>query len=384
MIKRNFIFILLLLSFTASFAQIDTTAKERISSEQTLRQKFKLNDYLKITGYISTLYDYNQQLQNNGTLDQSSVFQVRRARLDIKGNVHPKIDFRLQLDFANSPKIVDAFVRLKLCKYANFIVGQTKTPFTIENAYSSLDIELMTNAQVVSALAGIKDVSGVSRFALGAEIGIQLYGTLFEFTRNDKKYPLLSYAIGLLGGNGVNINTDNMAKDLVGTLYFRPFVKDLTLVGSVYWGRYDNEHLNNLLRLRYTGGVEYKNERLTLRSEYIWGETGLCQASNDAIPQFHETRLKTNGFYFLAGYWFNFGWGKNDKYNIQQKLRPVVRYDYYHKDLSIEKGASTYYCFGVDWWPEQHLNVRVNYILKDIQANNQLGHGFSTMLTVKF
>ena len=65
-------------------------------------------------------------------------------------------------------------------------------------------------------------------------------------------------------------------------------------------------------------------------------------------------------------------------------MRPVLRYDFYQKDITAENGASSYYSVGLDWWPEKHLNLRINYTLRNIQKNNKLGHGFNAMLSVKF
>ncbi len=376
---------------TIGRAQSDTIvhqngSKEEATSEKSNKRKFQISDYLKIGGYINTQYSYTQQELNDRTLDETSVFQVRRARLDITGDIHPILDFRLQVDFANSPRIMDAYMRVKICKYLNIQAGQFKIPFTIENPYSALDLECIDNAQVITALAGYKDLAGVSSVAAGREIGLQLYGTLLEFGRDAEKYPLLAYKVGVFGGNGINIKTDNMAKDIAGQIDFRPFVKHLTLSGSAYWGRYSDDNMDNLLRLRCTGGAEYKDDRLTVRGEYVWGNTGFSQLTEvpNTEPYFSETRMQTHGFYVVAGYWFNFGWGEKDKYNIQQKLRPVVRYDYYKRDLSEDNSASTYYSVGLDWWPEKHLNFRANYTLRDVASYNKLGHGFSAMLSVKF
>lgn len=346
-------------------------------------KKFRISEYISIGGYVNFLYDYSHQANNDGTLKENSAFQIRRARLDFKGNITPKLDFRVQVDFANSPKLADAYMRVKFCQYINLQAGQFKTPFTLENPYSPLDLEFTDNAQVISALAGYKDISGLSSIGLGREIGVQLYGTLAQFERDGKKHPLLTYYVGVFGGNGVNIKSDNMAKDIAGRLEFRPFLKDFVLAGSAYWGRYDNEFMDNLLRLRFGGSAEYKNDRLTVRGEYVWGKTDLTRTmAIEEIEAIERYDVTTQGFYVAAGYWFHFGWG--EKSNVKQKMRPVLRYDYYQKDITAENGASCYYSAGIDWWPEKHLNFRMSYTLQDIQKNHQLGHGFNAMLSVKF
>jgi hypothetical protein len=346
-------------------------------------KKFRISEYISIGGYVNFLYDYSHQEHNDGELSENSAFQIRRARLDFKGEINPKLDFRVQVDFANSPKIADAYMRVKFCKYINLQAGQFKTPFSLENPYSPLDMEFTDNAQVITALSGYKDISGLSNVSMGREIGVQLYGTLAQFERNGQKHPLLTYYVGVFGGNGVNIKTDNMAKDIAGRIEFRPFLKDLVLAGSAYWGRYDNDMMDNLLRLRFGGSAEYKNDNLTVRGEYIWGKTGLTRTiSVEDIEAIEKYDITTQGFYLTAGYWFHFGWG--EKNSVKQKMRPVLRYDFYQKDITAENGASSYYSVGLDWWPEKHLNLHLNYTLRNIQKNNKLGHGFNAMLSVKF
>lgn len=359
---------------------VDDGVQQRNQKDTVRPCKFHISDYLSVGGMVNIQYDYTNQTANDNTLHETSAFQIRRARLDLKGNITPRLDFRLQADFATSPKLVDAFVRVKFCRFLNLQAGQFKTPFTLENPYAPLDLEFADNAQVISALAGYKDVSGISSYAMGREVGLQIYGNLAQFEREGKKYPLLSYYVGIFGGNGVNIKTDNMAKDLAGRIEFRPFLKQLTLSGSAYWGSYDDDKSENLLRLRYSGGAKYEDGSLTVRSEYVWGKTGISTLNESQEAVMEE--ICTQGFYLTAGYWFRFGWGKFS--TAKQKLRPVLRYDYYRKNLSDDKSGSVYYSAGFDWWPEKHLNFRTSYTLRDIQKNNKLGHGMTAMLSVKF
>jgi len=394
--KRQFLPLMLAAAFIgfATLGNAQTDKKEKKERKGKTEQeskvpakpgdrKFQISDYLKVGGFVNTQYEYTNQEQNNGTLAETSAFQIRRARLDVKGDITPMIDFRLQADFANSPKLVDAFVRVKCCKYINLQVGQFKIPFTLENPYAPLNLEFADNAQVITHLSGYKDVTGISSYSTGREIGAQIYGTLIDFERDGKKFPILSYAVGVFGGNGINVKTDNMAKDIAGRIEFCPFVKNLTLSGSAYWGRYADANLDNMLRLRCAGGAEYKDEHLTVRGEYVWGNTGFSVLDPTGFD-YMETRMKTHGFYVTAGYWFNCGWGKCDKFSISQKIRPVVRYDYYKKDLAAENTASSYYSVGFDWWPEKHLNFRASYTLRDVAKYDKLGHGFNAMLSVKF
>lgn len=356
--------------------------KPKSETEQPVPKKernFHISDYISVGGFINAQYEYLNQEVANHEHDQSSIMQIRRARIDLKGKITPKIEFRLQADFANSPKLVDAFVKLKFCRYANLQVGQFKIPFTLENPYAPLDLEFADNAQVISALSGYKDVTGISSYANGREIGAMLYGTLLQFERDGEKYPLLGYSVGVFGGNGINVKADNMAKDIAGRIEFHPFLKHLTLSGSGYWGRYAITDNLDGLRLRCAGGAEYRDENLTVRGEYVWGKTEFASIDSDNTLQLYN--LNTQGFYVTAGYWFRFGWGS--KSDVQQKLRPVLRYDFYQKDI-VSNVPSIYYTAGIDWWPEKHVQLRVQYTLRQHQNTPELGHAFLTMLSVKF
>lgn len=356
--------------------------KMKSETEQSVPKKernFRISDYISVGGFINAQYEYqNQEVPDYNNI-QSSIMQIRRARLDLKGSITPKIEFRLQADFANSPKLVDAFVKLKFCRYANLQVGQFKIPFTLENPYAPLDLEFADNAQVISALSGYKDVTGISSYANGREIGAMLYGTLLQFERDGEKYPLLGYSVGVFGGNGINVKTDNMAKDIAGRIEFHPFLKHLVLSGSAYWGRYAISDDLDGVRLRCAGGAEYRDDNLTVRGEYVWGKTGLGHVGADNILSVRN--MDTQGFYVIAGYWFRFGWGS--KSNVQQKLRPVLRYDFYQRDV-VDNVASIYYSAGIDWWPEKHVQLRLQYTLRQHQHNPYLAHSFLTMLSVKF
>src|SRR4030042_6741488 len=123
-------------------------------------------------GYTQVRY---QNLDEPGKING---FDVRRARLDVKGNISPYWSYRLQTDFAGSPKLLDAYAEWKLFDYLNFTVGQAKIPFSCENLASSNKMELIDRSQVVEALvARGKDVIGNHN---GRDIGVQAGGSLLK------------------------------------------------------------------------------------------------------------------------------------------------------------------------------------------------------------
>ena len=340
----------------------------------------KIGENVKLGGWIDAQYQYDKSGDS-----EKSTFQIRRARLDLKGSLSKWVDFRLQADFAPNPRLIDAFVKVNFCKYVKLQVGQFKIPFSLENILSPLDLETADNAQVISALSGYKDVTGISSYANGREIGLMLTGTLASAEVKGEKIPILQYGIGVFGGNGINVKSDNMAKDISGRVMFTPFVKGLTLSISGYYGRYDmlSEGVSTGVdgnRHRMAAGAQYDNNNLMVRSEYLWGTTDFAKY-DETRDVFLPSAMHTQGAYLTIGYWFHFGWGKNCP--VQQKLRPVLRVDYYEKNLAADQ-ASLYYTAGVDWWPEKHVRMQVNYTLRQQQSVRELSHLFTTMVTVKF
>lgn len=227
-------------------------------------------------GWIDAQYAYDQLGE-----EKSSVFQIRRARLDLKGSLSKWVDFRLQGDLAPNPRLIDAFVKVNFCKYVQLQVGQFKIPFSLENKLSPLDLELTENAQVISALSGYKDVTGIGTYSNGREIGLMLTGTAASAEVHGERIPILTYGIGIFGGNGINVKTDNMAKDISARLEFCPFVKGLTISISEYWGKYDMLYNGastgvDGTRFRSAYGLEYRTGKLVFRSEYLWGGHRFC------------------------------------------------------------------------------------------------------------
>ena len=356
--KRKF----LLLFVVMIFASLST-----ISAQE---KKSLIGDYLSISGWMNIQYDYERQLSNDGlTLDEINTFNVRRARLDFKGNISKNLEFRVQADVAGTPKLVDGFVKIKLDKCFNIQVGQFKIPFTFENPQSPLTLEGIEYAQVISKLSGYSDMSGVKTYSGGRDVGVMIYGDLFSFERNGKEIPILTYKLGVFNGNGMNNKDANLAKDIAASIEVCPGVKGLMLATSYYGGNYYlNSDERNANRDRFTVGGKYENGRLTVRSEYIVGKTEM--SGNDGIYA-----LNSDGFYVAGGYWFNVK---------SQKIRPVARYDFLRQDIENPEMNSPYYMVGIDWWPYKNLRLLVNYTVKDKPGYDNLGNLFQAQLSVKF
>lgn len=368
--RRKSLFLVLVMMLVFSLSTVNAQEKKKL-----------IGDYLSISGWMNIQYDYEQQLNNDNVLIKDiNTLNVRRARLDVKGNINKNLEFRVQGDFAGTPKLVDGFVKVKLDKSFNIQVGQFKIPFTFENPQSPLTLEGIEYAQVISKLSGYSDISGVKTYFGGRDVGLMVYGDFFSFERDGKEIPILTYKLGVFNGNGMNNKDANTAKDIAASIEVCPGVKGLMLAASYYDGNYkldntfikenDTIHIfeKNANRDRLTFGGKYENGRLTVRSEYIAALTRMANQEG-------AYDLYSDGFYVAAGYWFNVK---------SHRIRPVARYDFFRSDVTDAKTNSTYYMVGIDWWPMNNLRLLVNYTLKDNPQNNNLGHLLQAQLSVKF
>ena len=318
----------------------------------------KIPSYLSVGGNVSFQYAYDSQQNDDGSYTEVNTFQLKKARLDVKGGITEKMEFRVKAEFANTPKVLDAYIKYKFNKLVNLEMGQFKTPFTIENQYSSSNKEGIDKSIVISKLAGFSDIVGGTA-GNSRDVGVMLYGTILE--SSDGAIPLISYNLGVFNGCGTNVKDDNLSKNIIGRLDFHPFMKELLLSGSVLQGKYNNGTDYNATNNRYAIGGEYKNDALSVRSEFIHTDIEGVGAWS-----------KIEGFYVSAGYWFRLG--------ESQKLSPVARFDRLDQDDVLTKQ----YLFGVDWWPDSHMRLLLNYTISDRQQFNKPENYVQAMVSVIF
>lgn len=271
-------------------------------------------------------------------------FDVRRARFDVKGNFTSFFSYRLQADFAGSPKLVDAYAEIKVNDYFNITVGQFRIPFSLENLTSMNKFELIDFSQAVDAFtARGKDVIGNQN---GRDIGIQLGGALVK----NKAGNLVEYRLGVFNGSGINIaDTANEAKDIVGRLIVNP-VKGFSIGASYYngWGKAikpASEFVGrSQIRNRFGVETSYTKGKISLKGEYISGKDGQTEKA---------------GGYLLAGY-----------YVIPKKLQVVGKYDTFDPNTSADDNIGTNYVLGVNFNFNDWSRIQAFYTLREEQGKS--------------
>ena len=296
-------------------------------------QKEKQKEYNVVAGKLIQIGTWAQIRYRH---DKSSLdtWDVRRARLDIRGDVTERFDYRLQAEFGvGQVKLLDALIGYKVNPYLKVTFGQFKIPFSQENLLNSAVLESINRSQVVEALvARGKDVIGNHN---GRDIGVMASG---RFSNKDNR-PLFDYAAGMFNGAGVLPIDLNDQKDFVGRLVFYP-IKNLTAGAMVYSGEYTlpSDLTKKDTRQRIGGEFAYTTDKISLRGEYIAGKDGA---------------IKKDGGYLQAGYFI-----------MPQKLQGLFKFDTFDADKNVKKNESTIYTLGINWYVRKLVLAQLNYEIK--------------------
>lgn len=321
-------------------AQPAAPSVEELSAEvATLKAKTSAWDKVlaalpKISGYVQTGYEWS---------DVSSTFFIKRVRLNLAGNIAPKLDYRVQVEFA-SPKIVDAYLCYRPFDQLNFQLGEYKLPFSIENTdYVPLRYEFVEYPLSLRKLMGFNDLCGLS--ATGRDMGVQAFGGFFK----RDGYSIVNYNFGVFNGEGLNTKDKNKSKDIVARLVLKP-VAGLQFAGSYYWGEYGAEYLK---RVRYGAGACYDYGRAVVRAEYICGTTGT---------------VDSEGWYAVAGW------------RVTEKLLPSVRYDTLLENSARSASRQTNYTAALTWQPVKYLRCQLDYTYEDFAARDVSGRNVVALM----
>jgi phosphate-selective porin OprO and OprP len=329
----------------AAIKQQDTDASKKSFLVSAARQ-------IQIAGYTQFRY---QALDEKGKKDG---FDIRRARLDLTGNFTPYLSFRLMTDFADKPKIMDAYAEIKFNDYFNITLGQFRIPFSLENLTPVRKFELIDFSQAVDALVSrSKDVIGNQN---GRDIGIQLGGALWKKGNN----TFVEYRLGVFDGSGINVtDTANEAKDIAGRLIVNP-VKGLSVGASYYngWGKAIKPASvfvgRSQTRNRFGLEASYTANRLSLKGEYIQGIDGKTDKA---------------GWYAWAGY-----------YILPQKLQVIVKYDTFDPDKSIASNKTTNYVAGANFNFNTWSRLQAFYTFREEQGASVNNNYFSIQFQIGF
>lgn len=325
-------------------AQNDADSLRAVLAIKAQDEKAKQKKFPIATSKAFTLNGYLQaRFQSQQEAGKKDGFDIRRARLDLKGAISPKWDYRLQLEFAGSPKILDAVIAYKYADYFKISAGQFKVPFSMENLMASNKLECIDRSQVVEALSARgKDVIGNHN---GRDLGVQISGSLLKI--ND--LYLIDYSLGVFDGEGINVPDSNEKKDYAARLIFHP-CKGLDFGGSYYDGTdWRKTAKADLSRKRIAAEMSYVKNNLSLRGEFIKGQ---------------DDTINRSGWYLQAGYFV-----------IPKKFQVLLKYDTYDTDLDIAKNIKTNYICCLNYMFNDFTRLQAAYTYRKEegdQVNNDI------------
>ena len=180
---------------------------------------------LKVGGYVHSDSRWALDDSDNPTVDS---FLIRRARLDIRGTLAERFEFRLMPDFAGSSLVLqDAYLDTKFAPWAVLRAGKFKTPYGIERLQSATNLLFIERA--------LPDNLVPNR-----DIGVQLYG---DFRQGE-----IGYQLAVLNGvpdSGSGDLDVNDAVDVAARVFAHPFknttIKPLADLGFGIAGTYGEQ-----------------------------------------------------------------------------------------------------------------------------------------------
>jgi phosphate-selective porin OprO and OprP len=251
----------------------------------------------------------------------NDTFLLRRVRPIIEGTVYDRFDYRLMLDFGsgsvsgssagNVALLDDAFVNARLWPQAQIQVGKFKSPVGLERLQSTSELLFV-------------ETGFATQLTPNYDLGVMVHNNLFNTPIN--------YAVGIFNGAADAASDDqevnDEGKDLVGRLFFQPFLKTdnnaLQKLGFGVAGSIGN-HAGALPSYKtpgqqtffaYTNGVSAYGQQYRIDPQfyYYWGPFGVIgeyvlssQKAKSTVSgtapsaRFNNTAWQIEATWFLTG-----------------------------------------------------------------------------------
>jgi phosphate-selective porin OprO/OprP len=318
--------LMLLLLAGASFAQ-DKDKKE--SPSLAISKAFKLSGWTQVQ-----VVDWKTGVDS---------FSVRRSRLTLSGDIMKKMHYKIQMDIAKTPTLLDASVDYEFSKAFQLRAGQFMVPFSLENVTGTSDVDMVNRSQPEEKL-----VPGRDNSAQGRDVGISVFGT----------YSVVDYTVAVLNGAGINKADTNSHKDLAGRVVFRP-LEHLAVGGSYYLGKQSATPEAPLVT-RDKAGLELAlvYPRASLKAEYFY-------AKDDVISR--------NGWYVQGGYFV-----------LPAKVQVLLKADAVDMNTDLAGDRISRYTAGVNWFIAGKTKLQVNYEIYDGELEKNDNHAILAQFQVAF
>lgn len=392
------VFLLWTLQATAQTTDsLKKSENEGLSKTEAAKPK-KWYDNFSIRGYMQVRYnrlaETNPKLkcdQCDRSWGENGGLFIRRMRIILFGQIHERVYFYIQPDFASAPsanaqhfaQLRDAYVDLGFDKKNEFRLrlGQSKVPFGFENMQSSQNrLPLDRNDGLNSAVANERDLAAFFYWA-PQKIRRRFSALVSEGYKGSGDYGVFGF--GVFNGQTANRPEQNKNLHIVGRLSY-PFEVGTQVIEpaiQAYRGYYVLTPDQLSAGVKTAPGSSYLDQRVAatfvlypkpfgIQAEYNVGEGPQFNKVTDSV----ENRKLTGGYATL-----------NYLLKVKNQLiYPFFRMHYYDGGKKHELDARSYhvneYEIGVEWQPIKNFELVAQYTIskrrfEDFRNQNNLQRG---------
>jgi hypothetical protein len=357
------------------FGQQKTDSTKKVSP--ILSKKWY--ESVSLRGYAQVRY--NGLLQTNEDLaceqcDKSwggeNGFFIRRMRLIFFGQIHPRVYFYIQPDFASAPssstlhfgQLRDAYFDLGIDKKNEFRfrIGQSKVPFGFENMQSSQNRLPLDRADATnSAVSNERDL-GVFFYWAPAKTRKLFSSLVSDGLKGSGDYGV--FGLGVYNGQTANRPELNENRHVVARMSYPFQIKNQIIEPSIqaYKGQYTLATLSSGVKVNET--KTYKDERIGATFVLYPKPFGILAEYNVGYgPEFDKnadsiTTQFLHGGFITASYKLDI---------LDQTIIPFVRYQRYNGGKKHELDARSYEVeeleIGTEWQLNKNFELVVMYTM---------------------
>jgi hypothetical protein len=361
----------LLLAFTALLVSRPDTLASQATTTAAPRpwyESFRIRGYGQIR--------YNRLAESNADFQceqcdrswgENGGFFIRRARIILQGQIHPRVFMYLQPDFAsavgtagNVAQLRDWYmdVGLNATNSWRMRIGQSKVPFSFENLQSSQNRLPLDRADATNSASANERDLGVFLMWAPTATRARLRDLVGDGLKGSGDYGV--FTIGAFNGQTANRAEANNSPHVVARLAYPAAIGSQIVEGAVaaYTGLYVVTPEQRSPGVKGTADWNYRDERVLatvsiaprpfgLLAEYNVGRGPEYNPATDSI----ETQSLRGGFATVT-YQLHAG---------EQVLFPFVRYQVYDGGKKHERDARSHTVndleLGMEWQPNPSFEL---------------------------
>ncbi len=282
-----------------------------------------------------TFFGYLQpQFNAHFTDPNENTFKFKRARIGVRGRVNRSFSYYVLIetsDFIASDGnvyLMDAFISYDKHEWTKFSVGSFKQPFGLEVTTACHNLTTIDRSIVSDQLV-----------APQRDLGLMMLG--------GSSKTQFRYSLALMNGRGIGTKDNNTKKDVIGRASYKLF--DFMSVGGSFRYGYPNNNIDE--RTSYGVEVVFNYNKFKVQGEYIYDEGDYNRAADGGCGSTPlELGDEREGAYIMASY------------DINKKVQPVFKYEYFDQDLDIKKiGYQEMMTLGLNYFINDKTRLQINY-----------------------